>query len=232
MIKENISRIKNTISEAGSRKNLDTASLRLVAVTKKVPAAAVIEAAGSGLTEIGENRVQEAQEKFARMGAHGGRLTKHLIGHLQTNKAKKAVELFDMIQSVDSARLAAEIDRFAAAAGKVQDCLAEVKVSEEPEKYGCPPGKLRELVEYICGLKNMRLCGLMAIAPLLDTPEKTRPYFARVRELFDGTRQDFPGINAHFSILSMGMTDDFVVAVEEGSNMVRLGRAIFGQQNE
>jgi len=146
-----------------------------------------------------------------------------LVGHLQTNKVKDAVRIFDLIQSVDSLRLAAEIDKQAAKINKIQDILIEIKTSPEATKFGLKPNAAIEVIKEIAQLKNINMKGLMTIAPLVDEPEKTRPYFRQLRELRDYLR----AMNYELGILSMGMTDDFEVAIEEGSNMVRIGRAIF-----
>lgn len=222
-IKENIDSVRNRISTAARRGGFSD-SVTLVAVTKTVLPTLITECVGAGIKDIGENRVQEAEKKFIQIAGIGP-VRKHLIGHLQTNKAKKAVELFDVIQSLDSERLAVELNRAAQAAGKVQECLLEIKVSEEESKFGAAPEELRKLAESAASLKNIRISGVMGMAPFFDDPEKARPYFAKLRKIFDEAKAELklPG----FETLSMGMSNDFEIAVEEGSTMVRIGTAIF-----
>jgi pyridoxal phosphate enzyme (YggS family) len=212
MIKENILKLKKQIPESAS----------IVCVTKGRGVEQIKEAIEAGLTDIGENRVQEAILKHKALSTIDYRpstIKWHMVGHLQTNKAKEAVKIFDLIQSVDSLRLAKEIDKEAAKINKTQDTLIEVKTSPEATKFGIKPEEAIELIKEMSKFKNINIKGLMTIAPLVDNPEETRPYFRTLRELRDK-------INGSW-ILSMGMTDDFKVAIEEGSNMVRLGRAIF-----
>jgi pyridoxal phosphate enzyme (YggS family) len=196
-----------------------------VAVAKTFPPEAIREAAEAGIRDVGENRVQEASAKFQVLGRD---VTWHLVGHLQTNKVKKALEIFDWIHSVDSLRLAEEISRRAERVGREVDVLVEVNVSGEPSKFGVRPSELHRLIEQVVRLPHLRLRGLMTIAPLVDDPEKARPYFAALRELRDQLLRS--GVADHLPHLSMGMTDDFEVAVEEGATMVRIGRAIFGER--
>ncbi len=193
----------------------------LVAVTKNHGVEAMREAIDAGASDIGENRVQEAAEKFQTLDRQ---VTRHLIGHLQTNKVKAAVKLFDVIQSVDSQHLAAAIDKAAAAAGKVQDILIQVNVAREEQKSGVLSEDLNALITFVDAAKNLRLRGLMMIAPNFDDVEECRPLFKRMRNLFDELK---PAREA-FDFLSMGMTHDYKIAVEEGANVVRIGTAIFG----
>ena len=227
MITDNILKLKEKIDNLCAKLNRD--KIRLVAVTKTVPVELIIEAINSGITEIGENRVQEAEKKFSNLNISSN-IIKHFIGHLQTNKVKKAVSLFDLIQSVDSIHLAQEIDKQAKKINKIQNCLIEVKISEEKTKFGYNPDKISELVSNLLELKNIKLCGLMTIAPYFDNPENTRPYFKQMKKIFDKIRDEFKVLSSDFNILSMGMTDDFHIAIEEGANMVRIGRAIFGER--
>jgi pyridoxal phosphate enzyme (YggS family) len=188
----------------------------------------IYEAIDAGVRNIGENRVQEALCKYDPVEAYaekkGIHLTWHMIGHLQTNKAKEAVRIFDLIHSVDSERLAAEIDRQAAGAKKVQDILLEVNVSQESTKCGFSCEEAVKAGHKIAALKNVRLKGLMTIAPIVDDCGKARPYFQRLRELKEKMNQS---VDPPLTVLSMGMTDDFQVAVQEGATMVRIGRGIF-----
>lgn len=208
-------------------KYLSGSSVQLVAVTKTIDAGKVARAIDAGVTDIAESRVQEATAKFAELGMKLTGVRKHCIGHLQTNKAKKAVALFDMIQSVDRHGLAAVIDAAAAQAGKRQECLLEVKVSDEPSKHGIPPSDLETVYAGVFGLSHITVRGLMAMAPYFDDPEQARPYFRQARSLFERLKRTVQ--NPHFSILSMGMSHDYRIAVEEGATMVRIGGALFNE---
>ena len=188
----------------------------LVAVTKNHGVSVMREAIDAGATDIGENRVQEAAEKFQSLDRT---VTRHLIGHLQTNKVKAAVKLFDVIHSVDSVHLAAALDKAASSLGKVQDVLIQVNAAREPQKSGV-------LIEDLDALINFRLRGLMMIAPNFPDAEDCRPLFRQMRELFDALRTS----RKNFDLLSMGMTHDYKVAVAEGANVVRIGTAIFGER--
>ncbi|MBQ4495248.1 MAG: YggS family pyridoxal phosphate-dependent enzyme, partial [Selenomonadaceae bacterium] len=154
-------------------------------------------------------------------------VTRHLIGHLQTNKAKAAVKLFDLIQSVDSQHLAAALDKAAASIGKVQDVLIQVNAAREPQKSGVMLEDLDGLIKFVDAAKNLRLRGLMMIAPNLEDVEQCRPFFKQMRKLFDGLKTN----REAFDFLSMGMTHDYKIAVEEGANVVRVGTAIFGERS-
>ena len=195
----------------------------LVAVTKNHGVEQMREAIDAGATDIGENRVQEAAEKFQTLDRAARR---HLIGHLQTNKAKAAVKLFDVIQSVDSEHLAAAVDKAASSIGKVQDILIQVNVAREPQKSGVLLEDLDALINFTDAAKNLRLRGLMMIAPNFPDAEECRPLFKKMRELFDALKTQ----RENFDLLSMGMTHDYKVAVEEGANVVRIGTAIFGER--
>jgi pyridoxal phosphate enzyme (YggS family) len=223
MIKENIIEIKERISLICSKINRNPNSITIVAVGKGRTVEQIQEAIDSGITDIGENKVQEALIKYKDLRTpqpQNSRTIKwHMVGHLQTNKVKQALNLFDLIQSVDSLRLAQEIDKEAARLNKIQGILIEVKTSGEASKFGIKPDETIGVIKEISRFKNINIKGLMTIAPIVDNPEKTRPYFRILRELRDNIE--------NMQFLSMGMTDDFEVAIEEGSNMVRLGRAIF-----
>jgi pyridoxal phosphate enzyme (YggS family) len=224
-IARNVEQVRLRIVQACARVGRDPGEVTLVAVAKTFPPEAIREAAEAGIRDVGENRVQEASAKFQVLGRD---VTWHLVGHLQTNKVKKALEIFDWIHSVDSLRLAEEISRRAERVGREVDVLVEVNVSGEPSKFGVRPSELHRLIEQVVRLPHLRLRGLMTIAPLVDDPEKARPYFAALRELRDQLLRS--GVADHLPHLSMGMTDDFEVAVEEGATMVRIGRAIFGER--
>ena len=229
MIKENVSSIRQRILRVCSKINQDAGKITIIAVSKGRALEQIREAIEAGISDIGENRVQEAILKYNNLTPNAQHLTPikwHMVGHLQANKVKDAVRIFDLIQSVDSVRLAEEIDKQADKINKIQDILIEIKTSPEESKFGLKPDEVPGVIKEIAKLKNINIKGLMTIAPLVDNPEKTRPYFRILRELRDK-------INAlrvtsyELRVLSMGMTDDFEVAIEEGANMIRIGRAIF-----
>ncbi|HNS55853.1 MAG TPA: YggS family pyridoxal phosphate-dependent enzyme [Smithellaceae bacterium] len=223
-IAANIEKIKQRIAAACSRAGRDPHSVELMAVTKTVSTERILQAVDAGITLLGENYVQEAREKQELLG---GRARMHLIGHLQTNKAKYAVRLFDCVHSVDRLELAQELNKRAKAVNRILDILIEVNVSGEQTKNGVSPAQVRELIGRIAGLENLSVRGLMTMAPYSDDPETSRPYFQALRQLRDDiAREEIPRVQ--MAELSMGMTDDFEVAIEEGSTIVRIGRAIFG----
>jgi hypothetical protein len=228
MIKENLSNIKERISLVCSKIKKDPQSVTIVAVSKNKSAAQIKEAINLGLGDIGENRVQEAIIKYndMRSAISDMPVRWHMVGHLQTNKVKEAVRVFNLIHSVDSLRLAAEIDKQAAGINKVQDILIEVKTSPEATKYGVLPEDTPALLQEAVKLKNLKIKGLMTVAPLVDNPEQARPHFKALREIFESLN-GLSSIGCRLSILSMGMSEDFEVALEEGANMVRIGRALF-----
>ena len=193
--------------------------ITLVTVTKTRSVSEIKEALACGVTDIGENYVQEAEAKY---GEIGDAARWHMIGHLQRNKARHAVEVFSMIHSVDSEALAREIGRRAEAVGKRVDALVEVKISDEATKFGVRPDEALSLVDKMSEVSGIRVCGLMAMAPFVADPEETRPYFSKLKGLWDRLPSE------QRLYLSMGMTQDFEIAIEEGSNMVRIGTAIFG----
>lgn len=223
-IKDNLRSIEDAIAEACRRAGRHRASVRLVAVTKNRSPAEIIEAIEHGVTDVGENRVQEAAAKRPLVGP-GCRW--HLVGNLQTNKVRRALELFDFIQSVDSIRLAEEIARRLSGTGRRVPCCIEVNTSGEVSKHGVTPEGLPELVEAVLAREAIELVGLMTIGPGLavENPELSRPCFVRLRQLAEECRQRF-GIA--LPELSMGMSADFAVGIEEGATMVRIGTAIFG----
>jgi pyridoxal phosphate enzyme (YggS family) len=240
MFEDKIAKINERIARACAKAGRGISEVSIVAVTKNRPVEQINEVLGAGVAAIGENKVQEALSKFSDGDCHLGQsdgqvrasvsqrsvVSLHMIGHLQTNKVKDAVRIFDLIHSVDSLRLAAELDKQAAKINKVQDILIEVNTSAEAAKFGIKPTELAGLVSAVAGLKNIRLLGLMTIAAAVDDPEKSRPYFKKLRELRDSI-YELRVTDYELRILSMGMTDDFEVAVEEGSTLVRIGRAIF-----
>ena len=230
MIKENVSRTRQRILKVCSKINQDPGKITIIAVSKGRVLEQIKEVIDAGINNIGENRVQEAILKYNELitsePANQRTIRWHMVGHLQTNKVKDAVRIFDLIQSVDSVRLAEEIDKQADKINKIQDILIEIKTSPEETKFGLRADEAIEVIKDIAKLKNITIKGLMTIAPIVDNPEKTRPYFKLLRELKDKINKILTP-DSQLQTLSMGMTDDFEIAIEEGSNMVRLGRAIF-----
>jgi len=227
-IAENYARIRGEIDAAACRAGRDPASVRLVAVSKTQPVEAVIEAVHAGASIVGENRVQEALAKMEELSEMEGvsdlPVEWHMIGTLQKNKARHAVGRFSLIHSLDSASLAAEIDKRAAGLGIVQDVLIEVNVSGEETKHGVRPEEVQALAAAADRMEHIRPVGLMCIPPFTDNPEDSRPHYRRLKELSDEIR----AAGVDLRELSMGMTQDYEVAVEEGSTLVRVGTAIFG----
>lgn len=222
----NIGRIREVVAKAAARSGRSPAEVRLMAVTKTVDDERIAAAMRGGVDIIGENYVQEARRKLETLGKG---CEWHLIGRLQTNKAKYAVRLFDMIHSVDRLELAAEIDRRAAAAGHLMRILIEVNVSGEETKNGVPLADAADLVRRIAPLANLSIRGLMTMPPWFDDPEEARPFFRALRELRDRIAVErIPRVE--MTELSMGMTGDYPVAVEEGATIIRIGRGIFGER--
>ena len=221
-IAENLRTVRSRIEQAAKRSGRNPGDIKLVAATKDVPAGLIKEAVNAGLTDIGENRVQEAKQKFGALMDQP--VTWHMIGHLQTNKVKAALEIFSVIQSVDSERLADEISQ---RAQKIVDVFIEINTSGEESKFGIAPEKAARLAEHISGLKNLNLTGLMTVGPLAGDKTAVRISFRLLKSLFE----EIKGLNlsgGELKYLSMGMSQDFETAIEEGSNLVRIGRAIFG----
>ena len=225
MIKENLNNVRERIRKAAERSGRNVSEIILVCVTKEAAFDKVKETIQAGVSDIGENRVQEAVRKYGLLNKESG-IRWHLIGHLQTNKAKKAIQVFDLIHSVDSLRLAEKIQEEARKAGKMQSILVEVNVSGEEAKDGVRPEGLPDLIKAISGMKNLMLLGLMTIAPYSERPEDSRPHFRRLRELRE-TLLSYNCDNIDMKHLSMGMSGDFEVAVEEGADIVRIGTSIF-----
>ena len=219
MIKDNLLQVLDAIEVA--RRKTQTPSVKLIAVTKTHPVETMREAIDCGVTDIGENRVQEAVDKFATLERN---VIKHLIGHLQTNKVKQAVKHFDLIHSVDSKHLAEAVDRAARAIDKIQDVLIQVNIAREAQKSGVDVEEFDALVETVRHCENLRFRGLMMIAPNYEDVEQCRPLFNRMYRLFLRQKE----INPTVEYLSMGMTHDYKIAIEEGANMIRIGTAIFG----
>ena len=225
-VRDNVRRIRKDVEKAALKSGRMASDVRLMAVTKTVDDDRVMEAIEAGVDIIGENYVQEARRKIEKMGKT---LEWHMIGHLQSNKAKYAVRLFDMIHSVDRLNLAREIDKRSGTMGRKTRILIEVNVSGEETKDGVRNEDAISLVREISTLENLSIQGLMTMPPWFDDPEDARSYFVSLRELRDSIiEENIP--NIEMSELSMGMSGDYEVAVEEGATIVRVGRAIFGER--
>ena len=223
-IKENLRIVNDKIAAAAGKSGRLAEEITLVVVSKTHPADLIKAAVEFGVTDIGESRMQESEPKISSLG---GIARWHMIGHLQTNKVKKAVRLFDLIQAVDSLKLAEEIDRRAGEINKKTDCLIEVNSSGEDSKYGVPPEDLIEMLENVYRLGNINVAGIMTIGPFVENESLIREAFGLTRDLYLKGREI---VGDSFTTLSMGMSDDFEIAIEEGSNMVRVGTAIFGRR--
>jgi pyridoxal phosphate enzyme (YggS family) len=226
-LNQRLENIKERIRRVADSCNRDPDSIRLVAVSKTVPAKTVKAAIEAGAKILGENYVQEAREKFDALVHYP--VSWHFIGHLQSNKAKYAVRLFDLIHSVDSLKLACALDKEAKKVDKIQPVLIQVNISGEDTKSGISAAEAPGLILEVSRLENLSLKGLMTMPPYFYQPEKVRPYFAALRQLRDRLKdQSIP--NVSMDELSMGMTGDFEVAIEEGATLVRIGTAIFGER--
>jgi pyridoxal phosphate enzyme (YggS family) len=221
-IAENAVEVRGLVAQACENANRDTDEITIVAVSKTFPSVAIKTAVAAGFHHIGESRIQEAEPKINELGRIAAF---HLVGHLQTNKAKKAVQLFDVIQSVDSLKLAHEISRHAETENRNIECYVQVNCSGEDQKFGAPPEECLELLRKISGLPRINLTGLMTIGPLTEDESRIRNAFALCNELF---KQGQEIIGPDFENLSMGMSDDFALAINEGATVIRLGTAIFG----
>jgi hypothetical protein len=221
---ERLALVQERVAAAAARSGRSASAVTIVGVCKTVSRPVIEAAYAAGLRHFGENRVQEAAAKFdANVPAD---LVLHLIGHLQTNKARPAVQLFQLIHSVDSIRLLDELERQAARQGRQLPVLLEVNISGEANKQGLAPQQVEAVAEHAAGLTQLQLRGLMTMAPLSDDMEATRPVFRRLRQLRDELAARHPAWS--LVELSMGMTNDYPVAIEEGATLVRIGRAIFG----
>ena len=217
MIKENVRRILAELPEG----------VRLVGAAKTRTPHEILEAVEAGLEIIGENYVQEAEKAYQVVG---GRTKWHMIGHLQSNKAKKAVKIFDMIETVDSMKLAQAIDRACEEIDKIMPVLMEINSGEESQKAGVMPEDAISLARDISGLKNVRIVGLMTMGPFAGDPEDSRPFFQKTKKLFEDIKKmDLAGIDMKY--LSMGMSNSYKVALEEGANLVRIGTKLFGERD-
>ncbi|HBZ86083.1 MAG TPA: YggS family pyridoxal phosphate-dependent enzyme [Candidatus Edwardsbacteria bacterium] len=223
----NLKRLGKSIDDACRGAGRRPEDVTLVAVTKTFPAEIIELAIAAGVDIIGENRVQEALEKYSRIGP---KVQWHLIGHLQSNKAKKAVEIFSLIHSVDSVDLAREVGRRAGQIGKNQEVLLEINTSGESQKYGFQPNDVLTVLKEINDIAGLKVLGLMTVGPLTDDVDKIRNSFKMLKKIFDEIRlQAMP--NIEMKHLSMGMSGDYRMAIEEGSTMIRVGSAIFGSRD-
>ncbi len=218
MIKENVKRLLSEVPEG----------VALLAAAKERTADEISEAIRAGITIIGENYLQDAQKVLSEVKE---KAEWHFIGHLQTKKAKKVIDIFDMIESVDSLRLAQEIERCCARRNQIMPVLIEVNSGEEEQKYGVLPKDLPELIKEISPLKHIKIMGLMTMGPRFGNPEESRPYFIKTRNLFNQIK-DLHLPNVEMKHLSMGMTNSYQIAIEEGANLVRIGTKIFGARRE
>ncbi len=228
MLKDHLEDVEGRIASICRRIGRDPAEVILVGATKYSEASQIQEALQAGLKHIGENRVQDAQRKFPELERLGVKAVRHMIGHLQTNKVKDAVRFFDLIQSVDSVKLALEIEKQSGKLNQTIDVLVEVNTSGEEQKFGVRPQEITPLIEEISRCPHIRFLGLMTMAPFIEDQAVIHRCFRRLRELFDAVSKQFAASsNIQMKYLSMGMTSDYEIALEEGSNMVRIGRAIF-----
>ncbi|KPL04210.1 MAG: hypothetical protein AMJ90_01670 [candidate division Zixibacteria bacterium SM23_73_2] len=226
VIEENIKVLREKVAEKAVKTGRNPEEIKIVAVSKTFGVEEIKEALRCGIKIIGENKVQEAERKFFQIEDS---FQKHLVGHLQTNKVKKALGIFDMIQSLDSTKLAGEISKRAKESGKVMDVLVEVNTSKEETKFGLSPKEVFDFLKQVSVLEGLKVKGLMTIGLFTPDAEKTRPCFKILKEIFERIKQEnIPNLEMEY--LSMGMTSDFEVAIEEGSNMVRVGTFIFGER--
>ena len=224
-IAENLARVRAQIAQAAANANRNAEDVELVAISKTHDAAKVCEAVDAGQTLFGESRVQEARVKIPELPSN---LRWHFVGHLQRNKIRHALPLFELIHSVDSLALAQDINRIAEEDGLHPRILLEVNVAGEGSKFGFAPEKLREDLENLLALPRLSILGLMTIPPIAEEAEASRKYFVQLRELRDRLQT---GFHVDLAQLSMGMTQDFAIAVEEGATLVRVGTAIFGERS-
>jgi pyridoxal phosphate enzyme (YggS family) len=222
IIQENIETIRKKIAQAAAKSGRSGKAIQLAAVTKNVAIEDIRTAIQAGIKIVGENKVQEARQKFFQIGPA---VAWHMIGHLQTNKARHAAAIFDMVQSVDTSRVAEALDQECGKLDRQMDVLVEVNISADTGKFGTTLAAAEALVHFIESKTNLRLRGLMAMAPVVPDPELTRPFFSRMQRLFKQLQDSLA--RPEWNVLSMGMTHDFEVAIEEGSNLVRIGTGIF-----
>ena len=224
VIKERIDQVKEKMELAATQAGRSPNEVTLIGVTKTVAPQVINTAIAAGLEHIGENRVQEARKKAPQITSP---VTWHLIGHLQRNKVKHALELFQMIQSVDSLSLATELNRRALSMNRKIEIMVEVNIGNEASKFGILPEEVPSFLHQISTMEALSVCGLMTIPPFSRDPEDSRPYFRQMNSLFQKLKKDFPTLNH----LSMGMSGDYPVAIQEGATIIRVGTAIFGARD-
>ncbi len=226
-IKENLLRIKQRITEAALRSNRNPEDIRLVAVSKRMSLGKIEDAAQCGHTIFGENYLQEAKEKIEQFQ---GNVEWHFIGHIQSNKAKAVASLFDYVHTVDRLKLASALDKHAGQLNRKLSVLLQINVGEEVQKAGVLPGDAEKLIQTMQTLPNLKVCGLMTMPPLKNDPEELRPYFRQLRQMAENfANKGYFASGSQFE-LSMGMSGDFEIAIEEGATLIRVGTAIFGQR--
>lgn len=229
MIERNLQDIRRKITETAIQCGRDPATIRLVAVSKKFPASHIQEAIRAGQFLFGENYIQEAAQKKTEIGDTA---FFHFIGHLQSNKAKLAAQIFEMIETIDRYKLAAALDKELKYLGKTLDILVQVNIGQEPQKSGVLPQDTEELLKKLLLLSNLKVRGLMTIPPYSDNPEHTRPYFKALRLLGEEMQRKNYFSDSTCVELSMGMSSDYTVAIEEGATYIRIGTALFGNRLE
>jgi PLP dependent protein len=228
-IRERLAHVREQIARAAERANRKAEDITLIAVSKTFDSSTIQQAVDWGAHDLGENRVQEAAGKVGQVKSEG--LRWHLIGHLQSNKARQAVSIFDCIHTVDSTELARRLDRFAGQEGRRPAVLIQVDLAHEPTKSGADESELPALVEALDAAGNIELRGLMTLPPFSDSPEQARTYFRKLREILENLNRG-RAPDRRLTELSMGMSHDFEVAIEEGATMVRVGTAIFGSRGK
>ena len=227
-IRERLVRVGEQIARAAERAGRSAEDITLIAVSKTFDPATVQQAVDAGACDLGENRVQEGIAKVAMIK---GDVRWHLIGHLQSNKARQAVEAFDVIHTIDSSQLAERLDRVAGELGRRPEVLVQVDLAHEPTKSGADESELPAIIEALESARHLEFRGLMTLPPFFDSPGQTRPYFRRLREILDGLNRG-RALEQRLTELSMGMSHDFEAAIEEGATMVRVGTAIFGAREK
>ncbi|MBU1027034.1 MAG: YggS family pyridoxal phosphate-dependent enzyme [Candidatus Margulisbacteria bacterium] len=231
-IKENLQIIRQRVISAAQSAGRDPSTVKIIGAVKNQPTEKVLEAVEAGLTDLGENKIQEAQVRHKEIKSRYPNVTWHMIGHLQRNKVRQCLDIFDIIHSLDSERLAREIESRAQSTERRREIavLIEVNTSAEESKYGIPVDSTIDFLQKLSGFRNLKVQGLMTIGLLSDDPEKVRRCFIKLRKLSEKIKNlNLPNIEMKY--LSMGMTDDFEIAIREGSNMVRIGRALFGERS-
>jgi pyridoxal phosphate enzyme (YggS family) len=228
-IERNLRMVADRIAGVAESCGRPAKEVQLIAVSKTFPAQTIRTAAAAGQLRFGENRIQEAEPKIQAL-RRIPEIEWHLVGHLQSNKAKKAAELFEVIHSLDSVKIAIRLNEFCVMAGRVRRALVQVDLGHEATKSGADPGDVRDIIAAASGWKGIRLDGLMTIPPFFEDPEQTRPYFSALRQLRDTLQSEQRGCLGQGN-LSMGMSHDFEVAIQEGATMVRIGTAIFGTRD-